>query len=229
MGHIFMDAALVFVGLALILVYAKRGFFKSLIHSLKTVLALVAAYFLGGKLAELLNDAFIFKWIRGGVFDKVNALYLQASDSLTVQNLSSSFPSFIMSEEVKMKISTAEESGEALVNTVTDAIASPISNVISTVIGYVLVFVLALIALWIAAGLLDKLVEHIPLLNTANVILGALLGVVLAFALLFAVGSVLRYFLAGTELYAKSIIMKFFGESSVLDSLKFLDIGNLLG
>ena len=131
-------------------------------------------------------------------------------------------------KEVQAKIASAEGSGDVLVNSVTDAIASPITTAISNVIGYVLVFVIAFVGLWIVASILDKIVDHFTILSTVNTILGAVLGLIIATVLLFAVGSLANFFFAKQDFYVNSVLLKFFGESSILETIKILDIGALL-
>ena len=229
MLHLIADILLVVVALSVIFFYARRGFLKSLIHSLKGILALVIAYFLGSKLAQFISDKFISAPVRDAVFKKVESIYQSTADSVDADKLSSSFPDFVMTEEVRAQISSAEGSSEQIVNSITDSIASPISTVISTVIGYVLVFVLAFIALWIVASILDKIVERFTLLHTVNAVLGAVMGALIATISLFVVCSVIKFFFAEADFYVNSVLLKFFGESSVLKALKIFDIGSLFG
>jgi transcription termination factor Rho len=77
-------------------------------------------------------------------------------------------------------------------------------------------------------AILDKIVDHISLLSTVNTVLGALVGVIITAVLLFAVGSVAKFFFAEQDFYLNSVLLKFFGESSILETLKILDIGSLL-
>ena len=60
MGNLIVDIVLVVLALSMIFFYAKRGFFKSLIHSLKGILALVITYFFGGRLAAFISEKFVF-------------------------------------------------------------------------------------------------------------------------------------------------------------------------
>lgn len=224
-----IDIILIAFGLIMILCYAKRGFFKSVIHSLKGIIALVLAYFFGGRVAAIVSEKFISEPVRDAVFKKVDSIYQSTAGSVDVEQLTTSFPDFIMTEEVQSKIASAEGTGESLVNSVTDAIASPIATVISNVIGYVLVFLVALIGLWIIASILDKIVDHLLILSTVNKLLGGVLGAIIAAVILFVVGSVMKYFFAENDIYVNSVILKFFGESSLLETHKFLDVGSLLG
>jgi hypothetical protein len=82
-----------------------------------------------------------------------------------------------------------------------------------------------LVLLWIVAVILDGIVDHLKLLGAVNTLLGFILGLCVAVAVLFAVSSVLRFFLADSLIYTQSTVLKFFGESSLLKALHFLDVG----
>lgn len=228
-GNVIADVILVIFALSMIFFYAKRGFIKSLIHSLKGIIAFVVAYMFGGKLADVLAEKLISSPVRESVFKKVSSIYADTADAVNVEKITESFPNFIMTEEVKTKIAAAEGSTDQLINSVTDSIASPITNVISTVIGYILVFVLAFIGLCIVASILSKLVDHFSLFGFVDKLLGAVIGAVITFAALFVICSIIKFFFADESFYTNSVLVQFFAESSFLETVKFLDIGNLLG
>ncbi len=224
-----VDLLLLAIGVIIVILYAKRGFLKSLIHSMKTILAFVAANAFGGKLADLLSDAFIGAAVRKPVFKKVNSVFSEATESVALDEITTSFPSFIMKDDVKEKINSLEESGETLVNNVTDAIANPIANVISTVVGYILVFAISLVVLWILAIVLTKVVDHIKMLRTANILLGVLMGVILSCVLFFVVGTTFRFFAGDSEFYTQTVLLRAFGDARLPAFLRFMDIHYLLG
>lgn len=228
MGHVIVDILFLVVGVGLVLVCAKRGFLKSAIHFLKTILAFVFAYLFGSKLGQLLCDKFIAAPVREWVYGRLEGLYSQAADSLTAESIAAEFPDFLLSDEIKANLSAAEGSGEELLNTMTDSIATPAANVISNILGYIGVFVISLVLLWVAAIVLTKLVERITFLHRINTALGAVLGLLIAVTLLFVAASVIKFVSAESELYTGSVIVKFFGDSALLEKLKFLNIGNLL-
>lgn len=228
MGHVIADILFLVVGVGLVLVCAKRGFLKSAIHFLKTVLAFVFAYLFGSKLGQFLCDKFIAAPVREWVYGRLEGLYTQAASSVNAEAIASEFPDFLLSDEIKENLSAAEGSGEELLNTMTDSIATPAATVISNILGYIGVFVISLVLLWVAAIVLTKLVERITFLHRINTALGALLGLLIAVTLLFVAASVIKFISAESELYTGSVIVKFFGDSALLEKLKFLNIGNLL-
>ena len=228
MGYVIADILFLVVGVGLVLVCAKRGFLKSAIHFLKTVLAFVFAYLFGSKFGQFLCDKFIAAPVREWVYGKLEGLYAQAASSVNAEAIASEFPDFLLSEEIKANLSAAEGSGEELINTMTDSIAMPAATVISNILGYIGVFVISLVLLWVAAIILTKLVERIAFLHRINTALGALLGLLIAVTLLFVAASVIKFVSAESSFYTQSVIVKFFGESALLEKLKFLNIGNLL-
>lgn len=228
MGHVIADILFLVVGVGLVLVCAKRGFLKSAIHFLKTVLAFVFAYLFGSKLGQFLCDKFIAAPVREWVYGKLEGLYTQAASSVNADAIAAEFPDFLLSDEIKANLSAAEGSGEELLNTMTDSIATPAATVISNILGYIGVFVISLVLLWVAAIILTKLVERITFLHRINTALGAVLGLLIAVTLLFVAASVIKFISAESELYTESVIVKFFGNSALLEKLKFLNIGNLL-
>lgn len=225
MGHILADIIFLIFGIAIILICAKRGFLKSVIHFFKTILAFVIAYFLGSRLAQFLCDNWIGGAVRNFIFDKINGVYQSAANSFNAEDVISSLPDFLMTEEMQSKLHAAEGSGAELVDSMTDAISTPIASLFSNILGYVGVFILALIGLWLLATVLDKLVEHMRFINTLNTLLGALLGLLVAVTVLSVVASLLRFFFAESPLYTESAVVKFFGESFLLKGLNFLDVG----
>lgn len=222
-----LDIVFALIGIIFIAVGIKKGFIKSLIQSAKLLLAIVAAYFLGSQVGLILKDKFIFKPVYDFVFDKVNGLYLDATSSLNPEEVIASFPKFLMNDELKNQITnaTSEESGTALVESVSTSIADPVSGFVSNLLGYVLVFVVALIVLSIVAWLLTKITDKIGFLGTVNRILGGVWGALMGAIVLFMIASVIKLIGAGDPLYTDTVIVKFFGDSALLEAIKILNIG----
>lgn len=225
MGNAVADLIFLLVGAAIVLLCAKRGFLKSAIHFLKTILAFVIAYFLGSKLAQFLSDQWIFGSVRRFVYGEINSIYQSTAGSMNAQDVIDSLPSFLMTEEMQAKLQAAEGSGEELVSQMTDSISGPIASLFSNILGYVGVFVIAFVGLWLLAAVLDKIVSRIKFLRSANTLLGALLGLLIAVTVLLAAASLMKVFFASSSIYTDSVIVKFFGDGGLLKGLKFLDIG----
>lgn len=225
--NIVLDVLFIVVAALFVFLGIKRGFIQSVIRSAKLILAFVLAYFLGGPVAGLLNSAFIGGWVNGFVYDKVNSLY-QSTANMGAEEIASNFPSFLMTEEVKTNIANASqgEAGEVLVQSVSDSISSPIASLISNVLGYILVFLLSFILLVVVAKLLTAVIDKIAILGTLNRVLGGLWGALTGVLVLFVAASVVKLFLGGTDIYQATVVVKFFGDSALLETVKILNVGS---
>ena len=90
-------------------------------------------------------------------------------------------------------------------------------------IGYVAAFLLAILLVRFAARFLTELIDHIKLVGTLNRLLGALLGLLVAFAFLMVISSVFKTFFVGKPIYEETVVLKFLGER-VLPSVKLFDL-----
>ena len=225
--NILLDVLFIIAAGAFVFLGVKRGFIQSVIRSAKLILAFVLAYFLGGPVAGLLNSTFIGGWVNGFVYDKVNGLY-QGAANMGAEEIASNFPSFLMTEEVKESIANASqgEVGEALVQSVSDSISRPIASLISNVLGYILVFLLSFLLLVVVAKLLTSVIDKIALLGTLNRVLGGIWGALTGMLVLFVAASVIKLFLGGTDIYQATVVVKFFGDSALLETVKILNVGS---
>ena len=203
MTHLIFDVLFIIVAIIMIALGIKRGFIKSLIRSAKLILSVVLAYLLGSHLGLILKDSFIGTPVYNFVYEKVNALYLDASSAVNVEEITAAFPQFV-----------------------TLGIADPISTLISNVLGYILVFVLAFIGLSVVAWLLTALTDKIKLLGAANRVLGAVWGALMAAIILLMVASVIKLFFGETDFYQQTVVVKFFGDSALLEAIKIFNIGS---
>lgn len=95
----------------------------------------------------------------------------------------------------------------------------------NVLVGYVAVFLVTLILLWVVAYFLTEVIGNVGFLNGLNTLLGALLGAVVAATLILAIASVIKHFWGDTPFYTDSVILRFFGDSALLETMKFLDLG----
>ncbi len=221
-----LDILFVLIAVTMVAAYAKKGLIKSLISSCKLLLSFVLTYLLGGKVAALLQSSLIGKPVYDFVYGKVDGLHQSLGSAINAEEIAGSFPEFLMTEEVRASIAnaTSEESGQAMVESVTNGIANPVASLISNVIGYVLTFVVALIVLSLLAKLLTAIVDRIRLFGAVNHILGGVWGALVGVIILFVAASVTKFFLGADE-YAATVVVRFFGDSALLETFKFLNIG----
>lgn len=225
MGHIILDCIFVAVAAIIIIVSAKRGFIANLLRSAKWILSFLLAYFFGTRVGSLFCEWFLGDAVRNFVYGKVDAIYREAEAAFNAEQVLQKLPSFLLSDDLRAKLEAAEGNGEELVASFTDSIATPVSTLLSNILGYVAVFLASLILLWILVKLLDGIMEHIKLLGTINTVLGLVWGILLAGMLLLMAASVCKLFFADTPIYQNSVVVRFLGDSFLLQILSFLNLG----
>lgn len=100
-----------------------------------------------------------------------------------------------------------------------------LGSTFSVVLSYVVVFVGSLVLLTVATWFVGALIERVVLVRALDSILGGAVGLIIAVMALFVAASVMKHLPASQEIYAQSTVVKFFGDSSFLDSIRFLDVG----
>jgi uncharacterized membrane protein required for colicin V production len=227
-----LDLMFVVLAAIFIVVGVRKGFIRSLIQSAKFILSIVAMYFLGSHVATFLKDKFLFKSIYNSVHSFVNNIYENSTASMNSEEILSSFPQFMVNDEVRAQVESsiadAEQSGAALVETISNNIANPVAVVLSNILGYVLTFVLALIILSIAAWLLTKLADRSEFIGKANRIFGGIWGALMGTIVLFMIASIIKFFDANGVIYQDTAVVKFFGDSILLEIFKIINIGSML-
>lgn len=230
--HVVVDILFVAFAALTVFICAKRGFFLSLLKFFKALLALAAAFLWGGVFGKFLAGKFIYPSVYNSVFNKLNEIVNGMTGGLTAENAMKAVPAFLRTEELQQQLAAMEGSvnngTDSLINSMTEVIANTVSNVIGVIIGFIAVFIIAFVVLTVVYFLLKGLKKKIGIINKVDALLGALLGLVMSFMLLLLAGSVLKLFFAGNDMYANSVIAKFFGESSLLDILKFLNVNELV-
>ncbi len=212
-----LDILFVLIAALFIYVGVKRGFIKSLIQSAKLLLTIVATYFLGSSVATFLKDKFIFQKVYDFWYAKVDSIYQSANASLNTEefrNTVESAPDFLLAPEKKAEILDAmsEESGAALVESVSTNLTTPIADAISNILGYALTFVLAFVVLTIGAWLLTKIADRIAFIGTANRILGGVFGALMGVIVLMIIAVIVNFLDAKGTVYPDTTLVKLLGD-----------------
>ncbi len=222
------DIVLVVLAAVIIFVCGKRGFIKNVIRAARLILSIVAANLLGPKVAGWFVQNVFGSAIYNGVYGTLNGIYQDAAASLNVESAMEAVPAFLRTAEMEAALANATGSGEELVASMAQSIATPITNLVSNIVGYALVFVAAIILLGIAAKILDGVVSALPIVGTLNTVLGIIWGVLVAGIVLLAVSSVIKVFFANDPFYTESVVIRFFGDSAILEAIKIFDVGSAL-
>ena len=221
-----IDILLIAAAAAMILIGVARGFIKTVVESAKLVASIVLAVLLGGLVGNFFQVAFVENVVREPVHNWVDETVTAVSEELNVDGIMAELPDFILGDDLRAEIeeATSQESRDAMVADVTEAITKPLSIAISKVMGYAVVFLVAFLALSVVAWLLNKWAESNEVVNTVNRILGGVLGGISAVITLLLVSSVIRMFWGDADFYQNSILLKFLG--NLTSYIVFLNIEN---
>ncbi len=223
-----LDIVLLLFLLFIVIRSYVRGFFKTVFRAARLVLSVMIAYFMGKSVGGWLDSKFIHGWTYNSVYEKINALYQNASESFDVQKILSAFPKFFIPESIRNQLETSDETGETLVASASEAISGTISHFISMILGYFLVFVVAWIVLLILSKVIGGIIHKIPIVGTADHILGGVLGLLIAWIVMSLICSLMRFFFSTSDFYINSRILKFFAENPITRYISFLDFHALL-
>ncbi len=228
MTQYILDIIFGVIVLVIVIRCAVRGLFKALMRFLRILIAAVAAYFFGGKVADVLAERFFATRIYNVVYNKIESMYQKAAESFDAQKILSAFPKFLLPESMREQISSMDETGEALVLSATDSLSGALTKIVSAVAGYVLVFFAALIVMVIVSAIIGAIMKRLAILGTTDHVLGAVLGVAEAWITLTILSTTLSFFFADAAFYTQSHIVKFLAETPVTKFFSFLDLNSLL-
>lgn len=234
---------LIFVGifLAIIIADVVRGFVKSFMHLGSNIVSLILAYLFHGKLGDYLSEKFISGWVS----EKLAAFVTSHMPSLegipegytvTVNDLLSQLSGKLGTVLSLAGINIADLSGEYGSLAATDEnimlmveqVSKGLSGTLSTVIAFAAIFLISLLLFAIVTAILNAICK-LPVISTANRILGLVFGVLCALVI-GSVGSVLvckiievvAVFSDNTEtlnVIQQSYVLRFFSEHNPLGFL----------
>ncbi len=236
MISIVADLVIVAICIFILIRGIKAGFIKSFMRLLRGVVAFIAAYAFTPTLGALINSRFILPAMSKGIGDTIRSLVEKTDGVQAVTDLFSQAPDAVTQILSRYGVSTgivneaivSMPSKEAAVNGAAEAIAGPVSTMISNSIAFTLIFASVFILLAIVTVILDS-VFHLPVLNTANRIFGAVFAVAEAFLLAYVLsnlaGAGFRAFAAfnpemfGQKVIDRSYVMRFFAEHDFLNMI----------
>ena len=233
-----IDAVILFAAILIIWLGVRRGFIRSVMGLVTGIASTIAAYAYTPVLAEYIRKNYLIENITNGIAETLRSLALDTeTDLYNLDRLAADLPEPFTSilERYGIDIDAFIEQlrglsacEEAVVDAFAAQIAAPTTGVLASVAAFVILFFALMIVLSLLTGLLD-LIFNLPILRSANALLGFILGVVEAafFACLLAtVMSVLASFLGavdpslfGPDVVEDTIICKFVLEHNLLDRM----------
>ena len=218
-----IDIVLLVIAAVTIIRYTFKGAVKAVFSFAKTFVALFLAYVLRKPAAMLINTLFMERSVTGWVYDSLYAASQGIKpDGVDLVKLYNDMPSFFTkilsgfgldAEGIGAAFDSIPGATEAEITAISENIGTSIATMLSTIIGFVAVFLLALLVLTIVVHILDKL-THLPIINFANKLLGAAIGVLISLLIIWIV-SVIAGFLVN---YIGPLVPTVFNEGLIEES-----------
>lgn len=229
-----LDVVLIGICIAIVVVSAKRGFVRSLLGLVSKIVALIVAYTFTPALAEFLKT----EYFMDSVVSKIQTTlrpYVFINGEYDFSGLSENLPKTVSDllerynvtpEAVLESVAPSQSQGEAALESVSRAIADPVVTMISTALAFLLIFFVTCFVLWIVTAIINSAFK-LPVLRTANTVMGFVFGVCSAVLVIVAYSSVMSALVSslgaispkwfGEDVIERTLLVRFFSSSDFLD------------
>ncbi len=219
-----LDAVILFTAVFIIWAGTSKGFVRSVMGLISTVASFFLAYAYTPVLSAYIKEKYLIDGIAKGIDETLKSLAFDTSTDLyDLDRLANDLPEPFTGilERYSIDISEFAEKLRGLTGCSADTvynfaeeIADPTSSVLAAAISFILIFIAAFIALSIITALLD-LIFRLPVLNTANMLLGFVFGAVEAVTIAIVLATVLSVLVTSLG----SIDPSMFGADVVEDTM----------
>ncbi len=179
-----IDIILVAVFALFVYTAMKKGFMLSLLEFLAVIISFVLAYSLSPVVAEAAYDGFVEKQLVESVEDKIDENFSLEETGEQAEQLLDAIPDYMVAfaesfgisvNDIKRDLAKEDLSNENLATELVENIAQPIAIGALTVVSFLILAVVLQIILKVLARLISG-VFKLPVIGSANKILGAILG-----------------------------------------------------
>ena len=181
-----IDAILIFTAVFCVWAGARKGFVRSVMGFISTVVSAIAAYAFTPALSAWVEERFLRERITDGVAESLRQLSLDTTtDLFNFDRLISDPPKFFNDliaryhvdlSALKDLMTGIDRAGEESVRSLSERIAAPTSSAIASAVSFAAIFLGAFLVMTLITALLD-LIFRLPVLNGANMFFGFLVGV----------------------------------------------------
>jgi len=184
--NLIFDAVIAVSVLLSVIMGAKRGFIKSVMGVCTLIAALFVAYAFTPPAAQIIGQQKFIRDISVSIADTVKSLASNDSGSYDLNRLYEDMPDAFTQiltrygmdiGELTKEVPPDPNADAAALERLADLIAGPAAAAISSVLAFLALFVASVVILKILTWILDT-VFQLPVLKTANTMLGFLFGVV---------------------------------------------------
>ena len=199
-----LDIILIAVFAAFVFAAVKKGFIRTLLELVAVVAALVLAYQFSPMASQAVFDGMLEKNITSSIETQISNNVDTATAAKKAELALDAIPDFAVSladaagvdiDNIKNKISSENLSAESVANELVEKIAEPIITGALTIIFFILLACVLIIVLKIAAAKISKLFK-VPIVGTADKLLGAVLGICRGLVVLILICTVLEFIFA---------------------------------
>ena len=181
---IVLDVILVVIFAAFVLVAAKKGFVKTLLELVAVAAALVLAYQFSPVVAQGAYDGFVKESMITSIEEQIDENFDTSTAPKKAEVTLEALPDFMVSlassagveiNDIKAKIASEKFSSKNVATELVEKVAEPIVIGALTIVFFMILAIVLIFALKFVAHLVSKLFD-VPLIGTANKILGGALG-----------------------------------------------------
>lgn len=181
---IVLDVILVVIFAAFVLVAAKKGFVKTLLELVAVAAALVLAYQFSPVVAQGAYDGFVKESMITSIEEQIDENFDTSTAAKKAEVTLEALPDFMVSlassagveiNDIKAKIASEKFSSKNVATELVEKVAEPIVIGALTIVFFMILAIVLIFALKFVAHLVSKLFD-VPLVGTANKILGGALG-----------------------------------------------------
>ena len=181
---IVLDVILVVIFAAFVLVAAKKGFVKTLLELVAVAAALVLAYQFSPVVAQGAYDGFVKESMITSIEEQIDENFDTSTAAKKAEVTLEALPDFMVSlassagveiNDIKAKIASEKFSSKNVATELVEKVAEPIVIGALTIVFFMILAIVLIFALKFVAHLVSKLFD-VPLIGTANKILGGAIG-----------------------------------------------------
>ena len=156
----------------------KRGFICVVLKSFASLFSAVLAFKFFERLASVLKEKYVYSFVKEGLSESLSGL----SEGVSAEGMADAVPetltkiASVVGIDLIGMADKAMESGKNAIASFVDAASNSISQLLSSIASFLMLFALFLFVLRVLSIPLSAIIMKIPIIGTANRILGLIFG-----------------------------------------------------
>lgn len=238
--NLILDGLILVVCIVTVILGAKRGFIKSVMGVCTLIVSLLVAYTFTPDVSAYIEKQPMITGISDSITETLKSLSKNESGTYDLEKLFTDMPDAFQqilqrydadTDTLTDAVPPTASSEEDAVDTLSRIIAEPVAGTISDVLAFLGLFTACVIVLKLLTWILD-LIFQLPVLKTANTMLGLLVGIVCAFLWAWVLSSLLATLIhamssISPELFSDSlvdntVVLRFFRDNNLNDMIQRL-------